>query len=151
MCRQVNRSIDTLRPIKTGEPGPQQFLSLCSRRMLAFLPVVPVLDRRTPKPSLLSPFLTRVCRKEDIESLGHSHFLRLNGAKNIGIRTSFGVPVVSRWGVTFVIVFYSRTAVQVSFVSLIDAGCAFECRSIGMLSTFPVLFCRFFASLCFPL
>ena len=46
-------------------------------------------------------------------NLNHSHFLRLNGARNIGIRTSFGVPVVSRWGVTFVIVFYSRAAVQV--------------------------------------
>lgn len=46
-------------------------------------------------------------------NLNHSHFLRLHGATSIGIRTSFGVPVVSRWGVTFVIVFYSRAAVQV--------------------------------------
>ncbi|CAN0315742.1 unnamed protein product, partial [Hapterophycus canaliculatus] len=45
--------------------------------------------------------------QENVVNLNHSHFLRLNGARNIGIRTSFGVPVVSRWGVTFVIVFYS--------------------------------------------
>lgn len=51
--------------------------------------------------------------QEDVRRLGQMHFLRLNGARNIGIRTSFGVPVVSRWGVTFVIVFYSRQAVQV--------------------------------------
>lgn len=51
--------------------------------------------------------------QEDVNILGHENFLRLNGARNIGIRTSFGVPVVSRWGVTFVIVFYSRTTVQV--------------------------------------
>lgn len=56
--------------------------------------------------------------QEDVNRLDQDHFLRLNGARNIGIRTSFGVPVVSRWGVTFVIVFYSRMAVQV---------CVFEC------------------------
>eukprot|EP00903_Cladosiphon_okamuranus_P010796 g10200.t2 len=50
--------------------------------------------------------------QENVSNLNHSHFLRLNGARNIGIRTSFGVPVVSRWGVTFVIVFYSRATVQ---------------------------------------
>lgn len=58
-------------------------------------------------------FSARTLIQENVLSLNHSHFLRLHGATSIGIRTSFGVPVVSRWGVTFVIVFYSRAAVQV--------------------------------------
>lgn len=62
---------------------------------------------------LLFPLVRPSTTQENVVNLNHSHFLRLNGARNIGIRTSFGVPVVSRWGVTFVIVFYSRAAVQV--------------------------------------
>lgn len=58
-------------------------------------------------------YRTTTTPQEDVRRLGQMHFLRLDGARDIGIRTSFGVPVVSRWGVTFVIVFYSRTAVQV--------------------------------------
>ena len=35
-------------------------------------------------------------------------------AAQTGIRTTFGVPVMSRRGVTFVIVFYSRMTVHVN-------------------------------------
>ncbi|KAG5187669.1 hypothetical protein JKP88DRAFT_353661 [Tribonema minus] len=52
--------------------------------------------------------------QEDVHLLGHNMFLRLNGAIKTGIRTTFGVPVVSRRGVTFVIVFYSRKTVHVN-------------------------------------
>eukprot|EP00903_Cladosiphon_okamuranus_P019592 g18019.t1 len=49
---------------------------------------------------------------ENVAKLDLSMFLRLNGARKIGIGTSFALPVVSRWGVTFVIVFYSRDTIQ---------------------------------------
>lgn len=70
-----------------------------------------------------------ICSQEDVGRLGQVNFLRLNGARNIGIRTSFGVPVVSRWGVTFVIVFYSRSAVQVCM-------CVCSCVSLFVVSHF---------------
>ncbi|CBN79690.1 conserved unknown protein [Ectocarpus siliculosus] len=49
---------------------------------------------------------------ENVVNLDLSMFLRLNGARKIGIGTSFALPVVSRWGVTFVIVFYTRATIQ---------------------------------------
>lgn len=95
--------------------------------------------------------------------LNHSHFLRLNGARNIGIRTSFGVPVVSRWGVTFVIVFYSRAAVQVCcvcmrrgldqgvrvrrFALISRAGLCFLDRSVRRFDSAAVDTCANFTSL----
>ncbi|CAM9766497.1 unnamed protein product, partial [Phaeothamnion confervicola] len=50
----------------------------------------------------------------DVQQTDNNMFLRLNGALQLGIRTTFGVPVVSRRGVTFVIVFYSRDTVQLT-------------------------------------
>lgn len=55
----------------------------------------------------------RPTRQENVSSLDLSKFLRLNGARKIGIGTSFALPVVSKWGVTFVIVFYTRDKIQV--------------------------------------
>ncbi|CAM9798294.1 unnamed protein product [Discosporangium mesarthrocarpum] len=52
--------------------------------------------------------------QEDVGLLGQKIFLRLLGAVEMGIKTTFGVPVVSRCGVTFVIVFYSRATMQVN-------------------------------------
>ncbi|CAM9371440.1 unnamed protein product [Scytosiphon promiscuus] len=49
---------------------------------------------------------------EDVVNLDLTMFLRLNGARKIGIGTSFALPVVSRWGVTFVIVFYTRDKIK---------------------------------------
>lgn len=84
--------------------------------------------------------------KEDVRRLGQMHFLRLHGARNIGIRTSFGVPVVSRWGVTFVIVFYSRTAVQVGgFAACVHARKGFTPCLLsfgGRRASRKHLFCR---------
>ncbi len=63
----------------------------------------------------LLALFARVCptRQENVSSLDLSKFLRLNGARKIGIGTSFALPVVSKWGVTFVIVFYTRDKIQV--------------------------------------
>ncbi|CAM9363198.1 unnamed protein product, partial [Hapterophycus canaliculatus] len=49
---------------------------------------------------------------ENVVNLDLTMFLRLNGARKIGIGTSFALPVVSRWGVTFVIVFYTRDKIK---------------------------------------
>jgi hypothetical protein len=50
--------------------------------------------------------------QEDVCLLGHEVFRRAEGAHKYGIRTTFGVPVVSQKGVTFVVVFYSRSVLR---------------------------------------
>lgn len=66
-------------------------------------------------------------------NLDLSMFLRLNGARKIGIGTSFALPVVSRWGVTFVIVFYTRSKIQVCGWAMIS--CTYGSQQIENGST----------------
>lgn len=70
-------------------------------------------------------------------NLDLSTFLRLNGARKIGIGTSFALPVVSRWGVTFVIVFYTRDTIQVRlfvclyFAMYVGVSYLLRCRVVS--------------------
>lgn len=69
-------------------------------------------------------FPSITCSQEDVVNLDLTMFLRLNGARKIGIGTSFALPVVSRWGVTFVIVFYTRDKIKVCLSSHFISSCA---------------------------